>query len=178
MNKVWLIADTHFGDERIIKYENRPFQTVEEMNEMMIKNWNEVVGNGDKVFMLGDFALEASDKWLLNNILCQLNGSKAIVLGNHDKHFNVSEWHEIGFDEVYPYPIIVDSFWILSHEPLYVNSNMPYANVYGHIHNNPSYKDCSEQSFCVSVERIGYKPIAFEEVKRLVAQQAKEVQGN
>ena len=50
---------------------------------------------------------------------------------------------------------------MLSHEPLYINSNMPYANFYGHVHANPSYKDASKQSVCVSVERIAYTPANF-----------------
>jgi calcineurin-like phosphoesterase family protein len=48
---------------------------------------------------------------------------------------------------------------------------MPYANIFGHVHANPIYKDFSPQSFCVSVERINYTPISFEEIKRVIAEE-------
>ena len=49
--------------------------------------------------------------------------------------------------------------------------NMPYANIFGHVHANPIYKDFSEQSFCVSVERINYTPVSFDEIKRVIAEE-------
>lgn len=55
-----------------------------------------------------------------------------------------------------------------SHEPLYVNENMPYANLFGHVHNSPIFKDFSKQHYCVSVERINYAPISFEEIKKQI----------
>ena len=48
-----MISDTHFGDERILRYENRPFSSVEEMDKAIIENWNQVVGEEDTVFHLG-----------------------------------------------------------------------------------------------------------------------------
>jgi len=62
----------------------------------------------------------------------------------------------------------LETFWILSHEPLYVNENMPYANLFGHVHNSPLFKDFSKQHYCVSVERTEFAPISFEEVKRCI----------
>ncbi len=55
-------------------------------------------------------------------------------------------------------------FWILSHQPLYVNTNMPYANLFGHVHGSPIFSTFSKQHYCVSVERIQYTPISFEEI--------------
>ena len=52
--KVFMISDTHFGDERILRYENRTFSSVEEMDKAIIENWNQVVGEEDMVFHLGD----------------------------------------------------------------------------------------------------------------------------
>ena len=65
-------------------------------------------------------------------------------------------------------PVLYKDFWILSHDAIYVNSNMPYANLFGHVHNSPIVKDYSSQHFCVSVERINYRPISFDEIVQKV----------
>ena len=85
-------------------------------------------------------------------------------MGNHDRHRGCEQWRKLGFSECVEWPVLYREFFILSHEPVYLNANMPYANFYGHVHNNPSYKSASEQSFCVSAERIGYTPVTFEEI--------------
>ena len=54
-------------------------------------------------------------------------------------------WNTVGFDIVCAYPIIIDEWFILSHEPLYTNTNMPYANIFGHVHGNPEYSNFSKQ---------------------------------
>ena len=75
-------------------------------------------------------------------------------------------YRDMGFAEAYDLPVILEGFWILSHEPLYVCENMPYANLFGHVHASPLYKTFSRQHYCVSAERIGYTPISFDEVMR------------
>ena len=166
MAKDYFIADTHFGHDAIIRYENRPFKDTKEQEDCLIKNWNEVVKPEDTVYVLGDFGMSDSEKETVR--LCRLlNGNKILVMGNHDTR--EPEWYrQCGFKEASPWPIIYQNFWILSHEPLYINENMPYANVYGHVHANPTYKDASRQSFCVCVERTEYKPISFEEIRKKV----------
>lgn len=57
MTKTWFISDTHFGHVNILKYDERPFADIEEMNEELIKRWNKKVKNGDTVWFLGDFAM-------------------------------------------------------------------------------------------------------------------------
>ena len=157
---IYFIADTHFSEENIMRYENRPFGSVEEMNQVMISNWNGIVKDEDIVYVLGDFGAEGQEA----QILSQLQGIKYLVKGNHDTGSN-QYYRQAGFREVYDHPVILENFWILSHEPLYVNSNMPYANLFGHVHNSPLFRDYSRQHFCVSVERIAYRPMVFEEIK-------------
>lgn len=159
MSKTFFIADTHFGGSRILLYENRPFEDVDEMDKMLIKNWNNVVEQDDTVYHLGDFCDNGKDK----EYLSQLNGHIKLVKGNHDNSSN-EFYRTCGFEEVYDCPILFNSFWMLSHEPLYINTNMPYANLFGHVHNSPLYKDFSSQHFCVSVERIDYTPIPFDKI--------------
>lgn len=168
--RVFFTADTHFGDSNIIKYENRPFSCTEEMDSTLIYNWNNTVSEEDKVFLVGDFSAYGFEK---SREICQkLNGEKFLVMGNHDTE-NEQYYYECGFSGVSLYPIIYENFWIISHEPLYINRNMPYANIFGHVHANPLYKDVSEQSFCVSIERTDYRPVEFSEIKRRI--QGKEV---
>jgi len=156
-----MIADLHFGGENIIRYENRPFSSVEEMTQVLIDNWNAVVTEEDTVFVLGDFSTGQS-KEQDASILKRLKGRKILVMGNHDTHRTPEEWRGIGFAECSLWPIVYREFFILSHEPMYLNRNMPYANIYGHVHGNVSYQTVSEQSACVSVERIAYTPVDFE----------------
>lgn len=160
-NHIYIISDTHFGDSAIIKYENRPFLGKEDMDDTLITNWNRVVKSNDIVYHLGDFCFNADET---ADYLSKLNGIKYLIKGNHDLLTN-AEYRKLGFSEVYDKPIIVDDFWILSHEPLYVNENMPYANIFGHVHSNPAIKTISNKHCCVSVERINYSPIKLKWVK-------------
>lgn len=160
----FFIADTHFGDGKILRYENRPFQTAEQMDEELVRRWNRAVGPKDTVFHLGDFSADlgvAQDRELLR----RLNGNKVLVLGNHDCHRTPEEWRKLGFSEAASWPILYEGFFLLSHEPVYVNRNMPYANLYGHVHGNPSYRDATPQSVCVSAERTKYEPLSFQQIK-------------
>ncbi|MBR2730831.1 MAG: metallophosphoesterase [Clostridia bacterium] len=161
--KTFFIADTHFGDANIFRYENRPFASVAEMDAALIARWNAAVRPEDRVYHLGDFSVPGQEAALLS----QLNGTKYLIKGNHDVRSNQA-YRDLGFAEVYDLPVILDGFWILSHEALYVNINMPYANLFGHVHASPVVRDCSPQHFCACVERIGYTPIDFDEIKRKI----------
>ncbi len=79
---VFFTSDTHFGHANIIKYCNRPYSDVAQMDAELIRRWNMVVNYGDTVFHLGDFAFanEARVEYLLN----QLRGIKILIAGNHD----------------------------------------------------------------------------------------------
>ena len=75
-------SDTHFNHANIIKFCNRPFKDVEQMNETLIANWNRVVGADDTVFHLGDFCLGGAAEW--TKVLNRLNGRIYLIMGNHD----------------------------------------------------------------------------------------------
>lgn len=79
---IWFTSDLHFGHENIIRYTNRPYHSVDNMNKLLIMNWNERVGPDDEVYVIGDVAL---GKLRETVPLClQLNGKKYLVPGNHD----------------------------------------------------------------------------------------------
>jgi len=166
MPKTFLIADTHFGSDALRLYENRPFEDTQTMDEAIIARWNETVAPEDIVYHLGDFGAEGREK----EILSRLKGHIRLVKGNHDHRSN-DDYRRLGFEECYDCPIIIEGFWILSHEPLYVNTNMPYANLFGHVHANPNYNSHSTHGVCVSVERTGYTPIELSEIKELIQKQ-------
>ncbi|MCF1193337.1 metallophosphoesterase, partial [Mangrovimonas sp. AS39] len=86
MIEVWFTSDLHLGHKNILVYEKeaRPFETVEEMNETLISNWNNTVRTSDIVFCLGDFAFGRSNV----DLAARLNGRKRLVMGNHDVYNN------------------------------------------------------------------------------------------
>jgi len=153
MQKTFFISDTHFYHKNIIEYCNRPFKNVEEMNQTLIDNWNKVIKPEYLIFVLGDFALTGKDK--TTEILSQLNGEKFLIMGNHDRRKSTKYWKEVGFNEVSKYPICLDDFYWLSHEPMIMCDKSHYINLHGHIHNN---KLDSLNHYNVSVENNNNKP--------------------
>jgi calcineurin-like phosphoesterase family protein len=166
MSNIFVTSDHHFYHHRedggsIIRYENRPFIDNEDMSDYMIKKWNSVVGKSDKIFHLGDFSWGTKEMNI--KILSQLNGIKHLILGNHDRS-NSIKWHQdCGWYFVSRWPIIYEEFYIMSHEPVYLNEFFPYANLHGHLHSKKmEYKGY----FNVCVELHDYTPINFDEIKK------------
>ena len=97
---IFFTADTHFGHKRILEYcPNRPFSSVEEMNEGIVANWNEAVRETDTVYHLGDVAFMNRED---TAAICQrLNGHKILIMGNHDLHRKTVFWEECGFERVH-----------------------------------------------------------------------------
>lgn len=155
--KYFVIADTHFGHQRIIDYCNRPFRSVEDMDKALIKNWNECVSNQDIVIHLGDLFLGSREACAA--LINKLNGRKLLIRGNHD-NWSDNFYREIGFEYVSKFPILYENFFLMSHAPLQLSETTPYFNFYGHIHNDEKYHDTATTK-CVSVERIGYRPFLF-----------------
>lgn len=81
--KRFLTSDTHFGHARIIELSGRPFRDVQHMNEMLVHNWNSVVGLDDEVYHLGDAVMGSFEENV--KYLGRLNGTKFLVPGNHDR---------------------------------------------------------------------------------------------
>lgn len=153
----WMIADTHFCHKNIIEFEERPFSSVEEMNKVMIKNWNSVVNKRDVVYHLGDVCF--ADKDTTTKIVQQLRGRKFLIMGNHDRARSAQWWRDVGFEKVYDKGIILHNFLLLTHEPLYLRQVGPFANFHGHIHSK-ELKGL-ENSLChynMGVENINYTP--------------------
>ena len=91
---IWFTADCHFFHYNIIKYCNRPFNSMDEMNLVMIKNWNSRVKKEDTIFIVGDFIFTNSPGGKpgegapinVPTFMALLNGNKIFIEGNHDKN--------------------------------------------------------------------------------------------
>ena len=131
-------SDHHFNHSNILTYCARPWATVEEMNEGLIKNWNETVGSYDTVYHLGDFAM--GNRKLIPEILSRLNGRIILVRGNHD--FSNSLKY---FSEVYPYQILeLDGYCFeLAHNPGHLKQNCDFA-LCGHVHEQWAKREIGE----------------------------------
>lgn len=157
MNRSFVIGDTHFGHENILKYEPvfRPFKTISEHNEELIKRWNSVVGPNDIVWHLGD-VLFGQDNFPL---LKRLNGRKNLLLGNHDV-YAPAMYHAAGFQKILPYAKYRGV--LFSHIPVHPCQIGRYrGNVHGHMHS----KNVGDPRYInVSVEQINLTPILLDKV--------------
>jgi len=160
---VWFTSDTHWGHANIIKYDNRPFASIEEHDEALVQNWNAVVKPCDVVYHLGDVAWHRNVAGV-EELLARLNGTKFLILGNHDKDAvakakgwaKVTPYHEITVDGqkvcLFPYRMVV---WNRSHHGSW--------SLHGHSHGSLPVITTAK-TFDVGTMLWGYRPISFEEV--------------
>ncbi len=164
MSEVYFISDTHFGHKGILSFPStkpfRPFDSIEEHDEELVKRWNETVSPKDIVWHMGDFCFGKRNI----DIAGRLNGSKRLVMGNHDMY--AVEDYLKHFDRVFG--CAEYKGMILSHMPVHP-SQFPryYLNVHGHLHTNHILKDDGKKDnryFNVSCENTGLKPLPLDEV--------------
>lgn len=84
MGKVFFTSDLHFGHENAIRFDNRPFKTVEEMDAELVRKWNSKVGKSDLVYVLGDMIWK-SRNGDAEQLIRSLNGQIILIKGNHDR---------------------------------------------------------------------------------------------
>ena len=162
MRKIYVISDTHFNHNNIIKYCNRPFKDVQEMNETLISNWNNTVDNTDIVYMLGDFCLGPAD--CIAPLVQRLNGHKILITGNHDRQ-NKKIYLDAGFEKVIKETAGI--IYLDGNREVYINfSHHPHPemlhNIYEHVHDLTDNNDA--EHFCACVEQISYTPIELQEI--------------
>lgn len=175
MKNLYFTSDHHFGHKNIIKFSNRPFNSVEEMNELMIQRWNEKVGPNDEVYHLGDVGLMSQSQ--LQSILDRLNGKIYLIKGNHEKAALAChrrfEWIKDYYELV-----VKDSstkrgeqLIVLCHYALreWNASHWGTYHLYGHSHG--SLEDWPHsRSFDVGVDCHEFYPFSYTEVKAIMAQ--------
>lgn len=180
--EIFIISDTHFGHAGMLNFLNydgtrmRPFSSVEEMDELMIENWNKLVKPMDKVYHLGDVFYKSGNS---DEIAKRLNGEKVLVRGNHDRR--EARWYLKYFKDVRA-TFHIDGNYLLGHFPIHPDSKGRFVRqLHGHIHaqtvmkkeyfitgfgyntafnkiTDPWYRNC-----CVEVNN--YSPIPFELIK-------------
>lgn len=155
-------ADLHFGHKNVMGYDGRPFNSTEEHDEVLISNWNNVVGVDDTVYILGDLSWHKSTKTI--EILKRLNGSsKILVKGNHDHALLKNQKFREQFTEITDYKEITNddgSGLVLCHYPLLTFRNHYYGNwthFYGHVHTTWEW-DIIEEAKKKSIE-VSDKPL-------------------
>lgn len=140
--RIFVISDTHFFHQNILKFHRGKFADLQEMHDHMIKEWNSVVSDGDIVIHLGDVAMQTSTKKNeIKEIMSQLNGDKMLVLGNHDIPANKRDrhyWNDVGFKTVeQDIDRMVIGKYVFSHVPV-IDLQPGQVNIHGHIHGAPS----------------------------------------
>ena len=173
MPAVFLVSDTHFGHAGVCRFlrndgvtKLRPWDNPEEMDEFMVKAWNERVRPNDKVYHLGDVVINRRAM----STLARLNGDKVLIRGNHDI-FRDDEYRQY-FRELRAYHVM--NGMILSHIPIHEDSLGRFGtNIHGHLHANRVMKDgaVDVRYHCVCVEQTDFAPILFEDaIKRIEAE--------
>jgi calcineurin-like phosphoesterase family protein len=152
----WVTSDLHLGHYNIIEYCNRPFKSLEEMDEVLIRNWNNWILPRDKVFYLGDLARRNQGQYL-----SRLKGRIVRVNGNHDGAPG-HRW------------LIVKGYDVaaaLIHNPADAYEiTEPYDwLVHGHVHNNAPFLDVERRRINVSVDVTDFKPVPLDYVLRALS---------
>ena len=182
MPAVFLYSDPHFGHAGVCRFlredgtKLRPWDNPDEMDEHLVKVYNEHVRPNDKIYFLGDVVINRRAL----KTLARLNGDKVLIRGNHDI-FRDSEYREY-FRELRAYHVM--NGMILSHIPIHEQSLGRFGvNIHGHLHANRVMKDkvVDLRYHCVCVEQTDFRPILFDDVVKRIKEEGGEIgfrQGN
>lgn len=180
---IWFTSDNHFFHKNCIKYSNRPFKDVEEMNNILISNWNNLVHKDDIVIFVGDFAL--ASKMHIKETRDKLNGDILLIKGNHDGNkkkmidcgFKVtsitgkSDYFLLNLNEFYPG---INQELLITHYPYYqIKEFLPFEfygwNISGHVHLPTAIKiDKTHKSINVNCELWDYKPVPLSDIFSII----------
>lgn len=139
MSQHFYIADTHFGHENVIRFDNRPFQNITEHDKTLIANWNSVVSEKDHVYILGDFAFK--NEIPVEEYTKRLKGHLHLIRGNHDKR---SKEYESCFESVDDILTVTDIVDGVKQTVVLCHYWMPFVGqkkimLYGHTHVGNEY---------------------------------------
>ena len=170
--KIWFTSDTHFGHSKDFLWSPRGFKSSFEHDQAIIKNWNEVVGSDDDVYLLGDIMLEDNDYGI--DCLKQLNGKIHIILGNHDTNTRIDLYKNC--DKIvsvdYALQIRVNkNIFYLSHYPTITanyDDGKPWAkhliNLHGHTHSKNKFYNNNPYMYNVALDAHDCFPVEINEI--------------
>jgi calcineurin-like phosphoesterase family protein len=191
MPATFLVSDTHFGHAGVCRFTHpddatvklRPWDNPDEMDEEMVRRWNDTVRPSDKVYHLGDVVINRKAL----KTLSRLNGDKVLIRGNHDIFPDV-EYREY-FRELRAYHVL--NGMILSHVPVHEASLGRFGvNIHGHLHATRVKRargvdartgavlygtDNDVRYHCVCVEQTDFRPILLEDVYKRIAAEGGEI---
>ena len=167
---IYYISDLHFGHRNVIGMDGRPFETIEEMDETLIRLWNERVTDEDDVYILGDFAYRNGNaaSWYLR----QLRGRKHLVIGNHDRVTTRDQ-------QAMAYFVSAEKLdWVMDNGRSVSLCHFPVAEWYGkryggyHVHGHLHNRRDEVYEFMARFDRAlnagcmlnGYRPVTLEEL--------------
>lgn len=183
ITKIWFTSDTHFGHQNILKFCERPFVSIEEMDNTIIERWNSKVGKDDIVFHLGDFAFATNKRW--QKLITLLNGKIYLILGNHD----ITRWPGTYtmqlFDRVEnqmmlkidnKYKVYLNHFPFLCYDGTYRNPCDCTIQLHGHVHERVGDigKDAQRlqyrfpYQYDVGVDNNNFYPVSWEEILKII----------
>lgn len=178
----YFISDPHFGHKNCLAFDNRPFATIEEHDEYLIKSWNEAVGVDDDVYIIGDISWYNSTKTI--EIFSKLNGRLHLIKGNHDTTVLKNPELRNLFVEITDYKELFvdkDTSIVLCHYPIPCFKNHYYGwyHLYGHVHTSFEWnmmentkrlmtelydKQCKMYNVGAMMPYIGYTPRTLEQI--------------
>ncbi|MCD8068987.1 MAG: metallophosphoesterase family protein [Lachnospiraceae bacterium] len=169
---IYFTSDIHFGHANIIRSCGRPFETADEMDEAIIRNWNGKVKPQDEVYILGDVTMKGPD--FAKERLLRLNGTLYLVKGNHDHFVNKNKFDPDLFGWVKDYyQLKVDNRrFILFHYPITEWNYRPQGSIHlhGHQHNKQEYNLKNRENgilrYDVGMDANNFTPVSLEEIVR------------
>jgi calcineurin-like phosphoesterase family protein len=178
--RIWFTGDEHYNHSKMLlpSYENRPFNSVGEMNLELVNRHNEKVGDHDIVYHLGDFAFQYKGCTPVKKILASLNGQQHIFIrGSHDDWYKQAKFgydvkpHDMldlkkhplaAFGETLPTRIIMCHYALRTWAASSYNS----WNIHGHSH---GHMDPIGKQLDVGVDNFDYYPVSLEQVTKIMS---------
>ena len=188
---IWVTSDLHFNHKNILVYcnESRPFDSIDEMNETIINNWNSVVRPDDIVYVLGDLCMGQAE--LVPEYVNRLNGKIVLVIGNHDTEKKIEYYHQCSnIAGIIPYEILFynGKFYVMNHFPPegdYKDQHLKERYcwntcneffqeheddsiwLYGHIHDNAP-RGLVDGTFHVGVDTNNFTPVLLDDIVNMI----------
>ena len=154
-------SDTHFGDMRVLRFDHRPFPTLDAHDEALVVQWNAVVGAADTVWHLGDFALGPTPARAAE-ILDALAGEKHLLVGNNDDDatLGLSGWASVGsYREI----VVESRTLVLCHYAFRTWNGMGRGTLNLHGHSHAKLSPMPKQ-YDVGVDAQDFRPVTLPEV--------------